>query len=137
MDPAEAPQRASFAVPVDVIEDEMQRPVPTVWRAPLASMVACLVAGDYALRGASVPVELDEAFAEYAAESVAAYGETLVPLPPETWSTSVVMLRSAGVWGVLVDLWGAASGRLDLVLEVFVHRNGSGFRYEPHMVYVP
>ena len=69
-------------------------------------------------------------------EDVAEYGETLVELPHDTWTTSVAQWLGTR-WDVLVDLWTEGEGRSDLVLHARVFEANGGYRYEVHLVYVP
>ncbi|MDG4827327.1 hypothetical protein O7635_36250 [Asanoa sp. WMMD1127] len=65
------------------------------------------------------------------------YGDvTLVPLPEESWDTSV-SLWHGDRWSCLVDLWTEQEGRSDLVLDVDVFEHGPGHRFVVQLVYVP
>jgi hypothetical protein len=70
-------------------------------------------------------------------DAVAAYGPvTLIPLPDESWETSIA-LWSGDRWGCVVDLWTEEEGRSDLVLDVDVIESASGYRFRVKLVYVP
>ena len=63
-------------------------------------------------------------------------GVDLVPLPEDTWTTSVTVW-CGNRWMCLIDLWTEQEGRSDLVLEAEVRESPSGFRFNVSMVYVP
>ena len=73
--------------------------------------------------------------ADRIARYIAGYGESLVELPEQAWSTSVAHWMD-GHWDVLVDLF-TASGECDLVLSVRVFETAGGYRYEVDAVHVP
>src|SRR5688500_13086171 len=81
-------------------------PVPQQWRATLAAIVASLARRDELLAAGldSVdPVPPDTTAA--CLDAVDAYGEiTLVPLPDETWNSSVALWHGDH-WNCLIDLW--------------------------------
>ncbi|WP_444544523.1 DUF7668 domain-containing protein [Rhizocola hellebori] len=54
----------------------------------------------------------------------------------EAWDTSVA-LWFGDRWRCLVDLWTKEEGRSDLVLDVDVFENGSGYRFYVNLVLVP
>ena len=65
------------------------------------------------------------------------YGNVdLVPLPQETWKTSVAAWQGDH-WLCLIDLWTEQEGRSDLVLEAEVREQEPGVRFTVNMVYVP
>jgi len=64
------------------------------------------------------------------------YGETLVPLPEESWQTSIYIWMGS-FWEVYVDLWTLKEGRSDLIVSVKVYETNEGYNLEIHMVYVP
>ena len=121
-----------------VKDDSREVPVPEVWRPTLAAIVGSLVRRD-AMIGAGLqavdptPYETSQA----CLEAVDDYGDvTLVPLPDESWDTSVA-LWFGDRWRCLVDLWTEPEGRSDLVLDVDVFEHGPGYRFSVHLVYVP
>jgi hypothetical protein len=118
-------------------DEDKAHPVASAWRPTLKAIVDAFVRGDYALKKripfvAPVPLRKAQHMKKY----VAAYGETLCPLPDATWSTSVAQWMGS-FWEVLVDLWTVESGRSDMVLHVLVSEVRKGFRIEIHLVYVP
>ncbi|KAB2901006.1 MAG: hypothetical protein F9K40_08815 [Kofleriaceae bacterium] len=118
-------------------DSEREHPVATAWRPALRSIVSAFVRGDYELaevdpRVDPVSVETSAQMRAYAAE----YGETLVELPRDTWSTSIASWTGTD-WHVLVDLWTREGGRSDMVLDVRVRESQDGFRIAIHLVYVP
>ena len=118
-------------------DDTAQHPVASIWRPALSEIVKALVAGDYALgqRPASVAPARAEV-ADQIKAYIADYGETLVDLPEDSWSTSVSQWMGTHL-EVLVDLWTAESGDSDLALSVRVFETDDGFRIEVDSVHVP
>ena len=120
-----------------VSKDENQGPVPSPWRPVLSAVVNAFVEGDYALsrgiRGVS-PVSFQTA--EQIRKYITEYGETLIPLPDETWATSVCIWVGP-YWDVMVDLWTQGEGRSDMVLQVNVTESDGRYTYAVSMVYVP
>ena len=118
-------------------DDTAQHPVASIWRPTLSEIVKALVAGYYALgqRPASVaPVRAE--VADQIKAYIADYGETVVDLPEDSWSTSVSQWMGTH-WEVLVDLWTAESGDSDLALSVRVFETDDGFRIEVDSVHIP
>lgn len=111
-----------------------QQPVPGRWRELLGQVADGIASGDFA-RLALVPgVEpMSEATAAQIRSCVSGYPATLVPLPVESWDTSVCMFNGVE-WEVLVDLWTREEGRSDLVLHAFISQ---GNVVRVHAVYVP
>ncbi len=79
---------------------------------------------------------MDADLAAQIAESIADYGESLVPLPSQTWDTSVTLWQR-DYWEVLVDLWTEPGHRSDLVLHMEVREQGGSYLYRLGPVYVP
>lgn len=67
---------------------------------------------------------------------IATFGESLVGVPDESWSSSVAQWMGT-YWEVLVDLWTQESGRSDLVLSLSVYEAEGGFRFEIGSLHVP
>jgi hypothetical protein len=112
-----------------------QRPIPATWRPTLREIVARLAGLEYSLRGLS-SVDVSPTTASQIEQYVIDYGETLIELPDESWTSSVTQWMGSH-WDALVDLWTAESGKSDLVLSVRVFEEGKGFRFEVNGVYVP
>ncbi|MEQ6902646.1 hypothetical protein [Nocardioides sp. YIM 152588] len=119
-------------------DGERERPVPEVWRPTLSAIVESLAREDVIVATEVPGVEpVSEALSEMCLEAVAEYGGiTLVPLPKDAWDTSVCLWQGDR-WQCLVDLWTAQEGRCDLVLDVDVFEDDSGYRYSVNLVYVP
>ena len=122
---------------LQVKDEESQRPIPTAWRPILKDIVHAFVNHDYQLsvgvRGVEpVSVETADQIRGY----IANYGEVLVDLPEETWSSSVC-IWNGNRWDALVDLWRVAEGRSDLVLSVQASETQDDFIISVYMVYVP
>jgi len=123
---------------IDVIKDlSGQRPVPTLWRETLASIVECLTKGDFELAtGIPGVLKLAAGIASRIEQGITSYGATLVSLPEAAWETSVCQwMRS--YWEVLVDLYTEEEGSSDLVLTVRVRESGSSYSFEVISVLVP
>lgn len=69
-------------------------------------------------------------------EYVTDYGETLVPLPAESWDTSVTLWQR-DYWEVLVDLWTEPGERSDLVLHMEVREKAGSYSFRVVLVCVP
>ena len=111
-----------------------QQPVPEKWRGILARVADSIASGNLGRLALMPGVEpVAEATASQISSCVAGYRATLVPLPGETWDTSVCMFNG-GEWEVLVDLWTQEEGRSDLVLHASVTQ---GNVVRVHAVYVP
>jgi hypothetical protein len=122
---------------VPVIKDELnQQPIPTVWRATLASIVSAIRTGTYgSLRVSGVVRPLPSATAKRIASNIAEYGCTLLDLPEASWETSVCQWM-AGYWQVLVDLFTLEEGLSDLALHLKVYESDGNFEYEILSVHV-
>ncbi|EPQ9986684.1 DUF7668 domain-containing protein [Vibrio vulnificus] len=120
-----------------VVKDEVQRPIPTVWRQTFCQIVSSFVDHDYLLNRSLeglVPVAQD--IAEQIETYVKDYDENLVALPEQTWNSSVCMWMETH-WDVLIDLWTETEGLSDLVLQAKVFESKDGYKYQIEMVYVP
>lgn len=120
-----------------MVKDEVQRPVPLVWRSVLEGVVEAVRLGD-AARASGLPgVEpVPPDVAEQIADSVADYGETLTRLPAAAWDTSVTLWQR-DYWEVLVDLWTEPGERSDLVLHMEVREIAGSYSFRVGLVYVP
>jgi hypothetical protein len=122
-------------IPVEKDEED-EHPVPTIWRDSLRAAADALAAGNYALTGVSLVEPLDDETAAHIKDNIADYGCTLTPLPERSWDTSISSWQ-LDHWDVLVDLFTQEEGRSDLVMQVRVTEDGSGFLFSVHLVYVP
>ncbi len=130
--------RDDVTPPAPVKDTEQEGPVPDVWRPTLAAIVESLVREDSVL-AAELPAvnPVSEELSRLCINAVHDYGEvTLVPLPEGTWETSVCLWRGDR-WNCLVDLWTEQEGRSDLILDVNVFADDTGYKYAVHLVYVP
>ncbi|MEV4266406.1 hypothetical protein [Kribbella sp. NPDC049584] len=128
-----------MAAEVKPFKDEVQTPVPHVWRETLGAIVRSVIRGDVRIGEGIENVDpLSEAVSNQCREAVADYGSvTLIQLPDAAWDTSVAMWQGDH-WSCLVDLWTAEEGRSDLVLEVAISEDDeTAFRFRPYLVYVP
>jgi hypothetical protein len=117
---------------------ETEGPVPDVWRPTLSLLVDSLAERAPTIGGGLPEVEpVPGTVREQCLSAVDDYGDVdLVPLPQETWKTSVTAWQGDH-WLCLIDLWTEQEGRSDLVLEAEVREGESGFRFTVNMVYVP
>ena len=123
-------------VPVVKNEDE-ELPVPTVWRKPLADIVACLALGEFSkLPGLPAVTLRDEEVCRNIESYVRAYGRKVTSLPEESWRTSIYLWMD-GYWDVLVDLFTVEEGCSDLVLFVRVHPKEDSYIFRIESVHVP
>ena len=116
---------------------EGERPVPTAWRPVLREIAETVRQGD-ATRASRIP-SVGEVYADTADNinsNVESYGEVLIPLPEESWTTSIAVWQE-GFWEVLVDLWAEPKTPTDLVLHVQVVEEGDGYHFKVGLVYVP
>lgn len=122
----------------DPVEDASREyPVACVLRPPLRAVVDAFRRGDYRI-SAGIPLveSIGPETARQISEYVRDYGETLVSLPEETWSTSVARWMD-GHWDMMVDLWTEESGRSDMILAARVRRRGPDYTIEITSVHVP
>ena len=117
-------------------DEEREHPVPSEWRPKLSDIAIALKDGNLRLLGLPAVEPLDEATANGIASNMREYGATLIPLPEESWETSVCQWQLE-YWEVLVDLFTAEEGRSDLVLHLKVFEQGGSFAFKVHSVYVP
>lgn len=114
-----------------------ERPIPSRWRPPLCGIVTAFLKGDFLL---AEDIEGVEAVSQKTATHIQSYlhdyGATLVPLPEETWNSSVCIWAETH-WDFLVDLYTREEGPSDLVLSGRVTDTSSGFKIAVHMVHVP
>ena len=118
-------------------DEESERAIPTAWRGIFSNIVEAFSKKDYSLSigGEGVSFISDET-ANHIREYIHDYGEKLIPLPEETWESSVCIWMGTH-WDVLIDLWTQGEGRSDLVLGAQVSEQGNGYIIEVDMVYVP
>lgn len=120
-----------------VKDEESAHPIPHVLRPVLKQIVKQFIDGDYSLQkieGQVAPVS--PTTARHIENNIADYGETLIELPDETWSTSVSQWMIIN-WELVVDLWTAEAGRSDLVLNARVCEKEGGFEFIVDSVHVP
>ena len=98
-------------------DDENERSVASDWRSTFKEIVSALAAGDYLLGTKTSNVsEISQETARQIQEYIKDYGETLIPLPDDAWTTSVSIWMGSH-WDVFVDLWTEESGPSDMVLQ--------------------
>ena len=116
---------------------EIEAPIPECWRGQLTEIVSCLVKQDYALSKNVHGVRpVDEEVLEQIRDYIGSYGEQLIPLPENTWDTSMYIWQES-YWNILVDLWTENEGCSDLVLQLKAFEVLNGYEFEVYMVYVP
>ncbi|GAB3319207.1 DUF7668 domain-containing protein [Luteimonas notoginsengisoli] len=110
-----------------------QQPVPLEWRPALEKAANAFATGDFTLQGLSGVEPTSASTASQVRDYLADYGATLVPLPQQTWDSSVC-IWSGHHWDVRVDLWTREEGCSDLVMHAHVTPSGV---VSIHAVYVP
>lgn len=119
-------------------DPDREHPIAEAWRPTLRAIVDALVEGDYALsRGLPNVAPVTSETAKHMRDYVADYGESLIALPAEAWTTSVTQWNSRTGWDVLVDLWTRESGRSDMVLHLRAFETGDVVQFEVYLIYVP
>lgn len=123
---------------VPVLKDEdNQTPVPTVWRNAFKLIVEALKEGDFKLNlRVSEARSISAKDAAIITGNIHDYGDQLVDLPDDTWSTSVCQWM-LDYWEVYVDLFTAKEGASDLVLAVRVYEDRASYIFEVQSVHVP
>lgn len=120
-----------------VKDEEAEHPVADAWRPLFREINRAFMRGDFALAHEPPGVTLrSPGCADQIQRTLTAWGETLVELPDETWTTSVA-LWMGDHWEVVVDLWTAESGRIDLIIDARVYEAEGGYRIEVGSVHVP
>jgi hypothetical protein len=112
-----------------------QRPIPIAWRQTFREIVGAFAATDYRLTEIPGVEPVSTETAAQIQRYIADYGATLVPLPEESWESSVC-IWAGNYWDTLIDLWTQEEGRSDLVLHAQVTEAPS-FSVKVHLVYVP
>ena len=119
-------------------KDDAEHPVPEPLRSTFRQIADAFVAGDFQLRDHPIagvrPVDPDTA--EWIADNVSAYGETLAPLDEETWDRSIYRWME-GYWQMLVDLTTSSEPVSDLTLHAKLYETGGDFELVVEAVYVP
>jgi hypothetical protein len=127
----------SMAEVAAVKDGTSERPIPSLWRPALCSIVAAFVKGDFLLAEDIAGVEaVSQETASHIQSYLHDYGATLEPLPDAAWNSSVCIWTGAH-WDFLVDLYTREEGPSDLVLSGRVTDTSSGFKIAVHMVHVP
>ena len=122
----------------DPVKDEAaEHPVADAWRPRFIEINRAFMRGDFALAHAPAGVTLRAPeVADQIGRTLVEWGETLVELPDETWTTSVSQWMG-DYWHVIVDLWTAESGCIDLIIDARVYETNGDDRIEVRSVYVP
>lgn len=123
---------------IPAIKDaENERSVPTSWRPIFSDIVKAFVAQDYRISyGIENVAMINSETAKQIQEYIEDYGEQLVPLPEETWETSIYLWQG-NYWDVIIDLWTAGEGRSDMILSAKVTEKEGTYNINVYMVYVP
>lgn len=120
-------------------DEDNAHPIADAWRLTIAAIVHRIAGGDYGLCDGVEDVTMTDRYVAFNADYVAHFGETVIDLPLETWTTSIAQWMGDW-WDCLIDLYTAESGSSDLVLELRVYEDAerrSGYRFEVGMIYVP
>lgn len=125
-------------VEVLIVKDEGNEfPIPTAWRSVFSRIVEDFVKKDYSLSSGIAGVSfISNETTNQIKGYIENYGEELIPIPNETWDSSVCVWMD-GYWDVLIDLWTAGEGCSDLVLRARVSEVEDGYSIDIGMVYVP
>ncbi|WMS88816.1 DUF7668 domain-containing protein [Pleionea litopenaei] len=116
---------------------ESEGPIPLEWRSVFIDIVNSLVCGEYqSLNRINAVRPVSDGIKDQIRNYIEAYGEQLIPLPEETWQSSVCIYMGEH-WDVLIDLWTMSEGRSDMVLSAKVFENDSEYEVDIGMVYVP
>ncbi|WP_267102546.1 DUF7668 domain-containing protein [Xanthomonas sacchari] len=123
---------------VPVSREENENLVPTAWRQVFIEIVDAFARGDFQLNYVSKDVEkISKEDAEMIEDNLRTYGANLVPLPEESWSTSVCQWVS-GYWDVMVDLYTVEEGKSDLVLSARVFEvKANVYKFQVNSIHVP
>lgn len=111
--------------------------MPTDWRPTLKRIADAIQVGALNEVGLIKGVRpLNDETINQIRAYIADYGETLVPLPDESWQSSVYICIGQH-WEVTVDLFTEAEGRSDLVFTAHVYDVSDNYEFEVRLVYVP
>jgi len=117
--------------------EENELPIPHIWRPSFKAIINAFVKGDYNLSSEIKNVNsISNETAEQIKEYIEDYGEELVELPNETWSSSVYICYG-DYWNVLIDLYTKEEGLSDLVLNAEIRENNNEYSIDIQLVYVP
>ena len=112
--------------------------VPDIWRADISTIVQSLCERDFTLsQPQDITTTVEPTTARHMKGALNDYGETLAPLPEESWKTSYCERFSEKEWKVEVDLWTTESGRSDMVLTIEVDGLEEGYSFELTSIHVP
>lgn len=115
---------------------ENELPIPSVWRPVFVEIVNAIVKKDYHLKdGVKGVAKVSADTATQMKDYIDDYGEELMPLPPQTWNSSVYMWYG-NHWEVLIDLWTVGEGHSDLTLRADVREKDGAYVIEIRLVYV-
>jgi hypothetical protein len=119
-------------------KDDAEHPVPEPLRSTFRQIADAFVAGDFRLRDHPIADvrPIDPATAEWIADNISAYGETLAPLNDETWDRSIYRWME-GYWQMLVDLTTRSEPVSHLTLHAKLYETGGVFELVVEAVYVP
>ena len=118
-----------------LLKDEAEHPLPKQLRSTFRQIVDAFVAGDFQLRDHQIagvrPVDVETA--DWIADNITAYGETLATLNEETWDRSIYRWMD-GYWAAVVDLTTTSETVSDLSLHAKLYEGGD---IEVYGIYVP
>ena len=123
---------------ISVIKDlNVEAPIPTIWRSTISEIVNAFIDNDFSLsRSIKRVLPVSDASVKQIENYILDYGEKLIPLPNETWDTSICTF-SNNQWDLIIDLWTKNEGPSDLILQLNVFENADDYLFEIYMVYVP
>ena len=117
--------------------EEEELPIPHIWRPTFKEIVDAFVEKDYKISSEIKNVNpISNETAEQIKEYIDDYGEELIKLPEQTWSSSVYFYYG-NYWNILIDLYTKNEGLSDLVLNAEVRENSNEYIFDIKLVYVP
>lgn len=119
-------------------KDDAEHPIPESLGSTFKRIVTAFVAGDFQLRDHPIADvrSIDSSTAEWIAENVSAYGDTLAPLSDEAWERSVYQWMD-GYWVTIVDLSTTCETVSDLALHAKLYEVNGSLELGIYAVYVP
>lgn len=118
-------------------EKDIGHKIPSIWRETIYQIVEAFKDSDLeSLNHINGVRNIALEDAKEIASNIKEYGEILISLPIETWSTSECQ-RVGESWQVFIDLFTEAEGRSDLVLFIVVFEKEGKFDFEIQDIYVP
>ncbi len=124
---------------LNFLYDESPQIVPSIWRNTIFEIVEAFKNHDiHFFNQIEGVIKLDLREFEEVASDINAYGETLISLPNETWTSSHCLWRGDSCWHVFIDLYTVNEGKSDLILFLTVQLDeDNSFLFDVNNFYVP